>query len=103
MNIEATKSKDSKNTILMNSVLILLVITLAVIPLIFVQGGEFGGADDQAKQAITEIQPEYEPWFSSIWEPPSGEIASLLFALQAALGAGVIGYYLGYGRGQKKD
>ena len=30
-----------------------------------------------------------------IIEPASGEIASLLFALQAALGAGVIGYYLG--------
>ena len=28
-------------------------------------------------------------------EPASGEIASLLFALQAALGAGVIGYWLG--------
>ena len=29
------------------------------------------------------------------WEPPSGEIESLLFALQAAIGAGFIGYYVG--------
>jgi len=28
-------------------------------------------------------------------EPPSNEIGSLLFALQAALGAGFIGYWLG--------
>jgi cobalt/nickel transport protein len=28
-------------------------------------------------------------------EPPSGEVASMLFALQAALGAGFIGYWLG--------
>jgi cobalt/nickel transport protein len=28
-------------------------------------------------------------------EPASGEIASLFFALQAAIGAGIIGYWLG--------
>ncbi len=38
---------------------------------------------------------DYEPWFSNIWEPPSGEIESMLFALQAALGAGFIGYFFG--------
>ncbi|HAO33900.1 MAG TPA: energy-coupling factor ABC transporter substrate-binding protein, partial [Candidatus Competibacteraceae bacterium] len=30
------------------------------------------------------------------------EIASGLFALQAALGAGVLGYYLGFKRGQAR-
>jgi cobalt/nickel transport protein len=30
-----------------------------------------------------------------VFEPPSDEIASLLFALQAAIGAGFIGYWLG--------
>ena len=38
------------------------------------------------------IVPDY---FEPLLEPASGEIASLLFALQAALGAGVIGYWLG--------
>ncbi len=32
----------------------------------------------------------------------SGEIESLLFALQAAIGAGVIGFGLGYLKGKKK-
>jgi cobalt/nickel transport protein len=45
------------------------------------------------------VKSDYKPWFSSIWEPPSGEIESLLFALKAALGAGFIGYYIGYVRG----
>ena len=40
--------------------------------------------------------------FNSIWEPPSGEIESLLFALQAAIGAGFIGYFIGYIRGKNK-
>ncbi|WP_198002032.1 energy-coupling factor ABC transporter substrate-binding protein [Archaeoglobus veneficus] len=61
---------------------------------------EWSGADDKAEEAITEINPNYEPWFSPLWEPPSGEIESLLFSLQAAIGAGIIGYFLGYNRGK---
>ena len=55
----------------------------------------FRGADDRAKDAIGALAPGYEPWFKPLMEPPSAEIGSLLFALQAALGAGVIGYHLG--------
>ncbi|MDD2541307.1 MAG: energy-coupling factor ABC transporter substrate-binding protein [Desulfuromonadaceae bacterium] len=55
----------------------------------------FRGADDQAKDVISQLAPGYHPWFKPLMEPPSGEIGSLLFALQAALGAGFIGYYLG--------
>ena len=33
----------------------------------------------------------------------SGEIESLLFALQAAIGAIIIGYFFGYWRGQGKE
>jgi cobalt/nickel transport protein len=58
-------------------------------------GEAFGGADNKAQAAIGEIAPGYKPWFSPLLEPASGEIASLLFALQAALGAGFIGYWLG--------
>ena len=80
------------------------VVALAALPL-FVhwnKDGEqkFAGADEQAEKVITQINPDYKPWFNSIWEPPSGEIASLLFALQAALGAGVLGYYFGLVRGR---
>jgi len=55
----------------------------------------FGGADERAQHAIGSIAPGYQPWFEPVLEPASGEIASLLFALQAALGAGVIGFWLG--------
>lgn len=55
----------------------------------------FGGADERAQQAIGRIAPDYQPWFEPLFEPPSSEIASLLFALQAAIGAGVIGFWLG--------
>ena len=65
--------------------LLFLVVILAIIPLITQQGTEFGGADGVAEEAITKIQPEYKPWFNSIWEPPGAETESLLFALQAAI------------------
>lgn len=55
----------------------------------------FRGADDQARDVINKVAPGYKPWFKPLMEPPSAEIGSLLFALQAALGAGFIGYYLG--------
>lgn len=88
-----------------NILMMIAVILLVALPLRMVKkpapgadgkGVEiFRGADDQAKDVITTIAPGYQPWFEPLLEPPSGEIGSLLFALQAALGAGFIGYYLG--------
>lgn len=56
----------------------------------------WGGADGEAGDMIIVINPDYEPWFESIWEPPSGEIESMLFSLQAAIGALIIGLFFGY-------
>ena len=78
-----------------NLILSIIVIVLAVLPLITLKNAEFAGADGLAETAITEINPDYEPWFSSLYEPASGEIESLLFAVLAALGAGVAGFVLG--------
>ncbi len=55
----------------------------------------FSGSDGQGQQAIGELAPDYRPWFEPLLTPASKDIESLLFALQAALGAGVIGYWLG--------
>jgi len=93
------QSKKSLN----NWFLILAVFGLTIAPLVFVRNGKFGGSDDKAKAAITEIQPEYKPWVKSIFEPASSEIASLLFASQAALGAGVVGYAIGVYKGRSQQ
>jgi len=64
---------------------------------------EWSGADDQPEEVINDLTDgSYQPWAQSIWTPPSGEIESLLFALQAAFGAIIIGYFLGYYRGLAK-
>ncbi|MDO5846518.1 MAG: cobalt transport protein CbiN [Methanocorpusculum sp.] len=44
----------------------------------------------------------YEPWFTPIWEPTSGEIESMFFCLQAALGSAVVFFLLGYWYGQSR-
>jgi len=58
-------------------------------------GGAFKGSDDIGTDAINEAVPGYKPWFQPLWKPPSDEVESLLFSLQAALGAGFLGYVIG--------
>jgi cobalt/nickel transport protein len=102
------KSVDSSNrqpllsNKLKNWLLIGGVVTLALLPLVIVKDGKFGGADDQGKEAITKINPNYKPWFESFMQPASSEIAGLLFAVQAALGAGVLGYAIGLYKGRSE-
>lgn len=86
-----------------NVIIGLVAVVLLALPLMLNRGAEFAGSDGQAQEAITAVAPEYQPWFSSLWRPPSSEVETLLFSLQAAAGAGFIGYYLGYLKGQRKD
>lgn len=95
--------REQKAGLVKNLILGLIVIVLTVAPLFIAGKAEFGGSDDQAEAAIGDIQADYQPWFSPVWEPPSGEIESLLFCVQAALGAGVVGYGLGYLKGRKEE
>jgi cobalt/nickel transport protein len=83
----------------MKAVFIIAAIVLLVFLSQLTLSAEWTGADEQAELAISDINPHYEPWFSPIWEPPSGEIETFLFSLQAAIGALLIGYFLGYYRG----
>lgn len=76
-------------------ILLLLSVLIAVIPLVLIRDSEFGGADGAAEELITEINPEYEAWASPVFEVPGGETESLLFCLQAAIGAGIFGYGFG--------
>lgn len=84
-----------------NILLLILTVILIITPLILNSTAEYGGADGEAESLISEINPNYKPWFNSLYEPPSGEIESLLFSTQAAIGAGIMGYFLGYKKGKK--
>ena len=95
-----------------NLLMIIAVVVLVALPLWMVKkpvtgpdGKDveiFAGADDKAKNLVGAIAPAYKPWFKPLMEPPNGEIGSLLFALQAALGAGFIGYWYGSSKTRAK-
>ena len=100
------------NARIKNGSLIVAVAALAIIPLLIAKQTATGpdgktveafrGADDQASAAIQAMAPDYKPWYQSIYKSPGPEIDNLLFALQGAIGAGFIGYYVGYCRGRNR-
>lgn len=91
--------KKKRVTIL---ILVILCAVILIFPLMTVKDSEFGGADGAAEEAIAAVDPDYEAWADPILEPPGGETESLLFCLQTALGAIVIGYGFGYLVARKK-
>ncbi len=84
-----------------NYLLLLLVIIIPIVSLWLGGDSEFGGADGKVVDMIDADQSKYKPWFDNIWAPPGGETESLLFSLQAAIGAGVLFYIIGYIKGKK--
>ena len=92
-------SKKQVTTIL---VLVLVCAAILIFPLMTIRDSEFGGADGAAEEAIAVVDPDYEPWAESLIELPGGETETLLFCLQTALGAVVIGFGFGYLVARKK-
>ncbi|HWQ89366.1 MAG TPA: energy-coupling factor ABC transporter substrate-binding protein [Desulfitobacteriaceae bacterium] len=87
-------------SVIKNGLLLIVVVILAFSPLFLARNAEFSGADAQAEKAIITLNSDYKPWFAPLWEPPSGEVETFLFALQAAIGSGFVFYYLGYAKGK---
>lgn len=92
----------SKKQVLTILALILVCAVILIFPLMTIRDSEFGGADGAAEEVIAELDPDYEPWAESLIELPGGETESLLFCLQAALGAAVVGFGFGYLVARKK-
>ena len=66
---------------------------------------EFAGSDDVGSRQISKITGIPEEQFHPLigqWVPPSGEIESALFALQAAIGGIAVGWVFGYWKGLKE-
>lgn len=89
--------KSQKTTVI---VLLLVILAIIVIPTFALKGAEFGGSDDAGSQKIEEIQGEYEPWFTPVFEKAlggeiPGEIESLLFCVQTGIGVGILAFIMG--------
>lgn len=92
----------NKKQVITILILVALCAVILIFPLMTIQDSEFSGADGAAEEAIAVVDPDYEPWAENILEPPGGETESLLFCLQTALGAIIIGYGFGYMVARKK-
>ena len=70
-----------------------------------VSGAEFAGSDNLGSRLVAELAGKplenFQPLIPQ-WEPPSGEIESCLFALQAAIGGILVGGVFGFWIGSKK-
>ncbi|MEJ5928172.1 energy-coupling factor ABC transporter substrate-binding protein [Corynebacterium sp. H128] len=90
-----------------NLLLIAAAAILIMFPMFFNLGDPaaeepFAGTDAGAETVVAENNPGYEPWFESVAGELPGEVEAGRFALQAGLGAGVVGYVLGVYRGRSQ-
>jgi cobalt/nickel transport protein len=68
-------------------------------------GAEFAGSDNVGSRLIMQLSGIPEENFQPLipqCKPPSGEIESCLFAIQAAVGGVLVGGVFGYWMGQNK-
>ncbi len=82
-----------------NIVLLLIAVLVVAACLLWAGSAEFGGTDNKATEIIEAS--DYKPWFDYLFAPSSPVVESFLFSLQAALGAGVLFYCIGYFVGRK--
>ena len=88
--------RDAKLVIL----LLVLAAVIIVVPLFALKGAEFGGSDDAGSVKVEELQGEYEPWFTPVFETAlngeiPGEVEGLLFCVRTGIGVGIIAFLLG--------
>ncbi|RAU21899.1 energy-coupling factor ABC transporter substrate-binding protein [Paramagnetospirillum kuznetsovii] len=83
-----------------NALLLGMAALIVAAPLILNPAAQFGGTDDAASEVVTASNPDYRKWTEPFWAPTK-EIEATLFALQAAFGAGILGYVLGRMHGRR--
>ena len=88
--------------------LIAIVIVIILVPIIMLPGAEFEGTDAKGSDTVMKVTSgNYEPWFTPLFERLTGsalpgEIETLFFCIQTAIGVGVIAFCFGYLVARKK-
>ena len=87
-------------TLVIRLILLGVVAATTALPLVLLKNARFDSADSKASEIILQENKQYRPWKEPLWIPPSKEIETLIFSLQAAVGAGIVCYILGFLHGR---
>jgi len=93
---EAQKKGNLKHVLI-----VVIVIALFIVPFVINQDADFGGTDGQGPDAIEESG--YTPWIDPLAYQPDDLGERLLFSLQVAIGAVILGFYIGHETGRENN
>ena len=71
-----------------------LVLAIFILPFVINSGGSFSGTDGKGPDQITSSG--YTPWIQPLGYVPDATGEIVIFSLQVAIGASIIGYFVGY-------
>jgi cobalt/nickel transport protein len=74
--------------------IICAVLAIFIVPFVINSGAEFSGTDGQGPDAIPSSG--YTPWIEPLGYVPDATGELIIFSLQVAIGAVIIGYFVGY-------
>jgi len=95
----AGKAITAKQPIKMKYVYVLLiglVLAIFIVPFVINAGGDFSGTDGQGPDEIASSG--YEPWIDPLGYEPDELGERVIFSAQVAIGASILGYFVGYMR-----
>ena len=95
----AGKTITVKQPVKMKYVYILLigiVLAIFIVPFVVNAGQDFSGTDGQGPDEIASSG--YEPWFDPVGYVPDELGERVIFSAQVAIGASILGYFVGYMR-----
>ncbi len=99
INMQTAKKKQNKRNIRVKyAALIIAMIVIFTLPFILNPSADYSGTDNEGSDIITG--QGYTPWLEPFLQ--LGKTAEfILFAVQAAIGGSIIGYFVGYERGKR--
>lgn len=83
------------------TILLIIAVLIAAIPLFTLRGAEFEGSDDAGSKTVSQITgKEYHPWIKPVMEQwiggeLPGEVESFLFCVQTGIGVGIVAFFMG--------
>lgn len=84
----------NKNRLINTAIIVFGLVFISIQVFVFKRFSGFSGTDDQSIDVINEVAPDYDPWINTMFDFSHPQSETILFALQGAMGVGVIVFYI---------